>query len=386
MLDTLLTGVPRTTFLERYWGQAALHTTNPQLLDRQLFRLGDVVDIVAFLRPCDARVRVIRDGEQAWKADLRDPQIAALLRDALTRGETLGIERLDLFWPPVVELCGALAAELGCPVHANAYLTPGGAAGLAPHFDTHDVFVLQLEGEKDWSLGQLEWSQPTERVTDGSVSELRAHTELRLRRGDVLYVPRGMVHRARSAATHSLHVTLGCIPYTLGDELVELTHLASRQLAALRASAAPSLATPEGRREQLVALLGQLAELAGDPTLPRPQRIPSQTRTAYRREDALTHFRTALDLARITAASRFAMRRSGQLELIHRVEHGWALHDGSQAVPLEDELVPATRSILAMPGAFSLTDLPPELERPPAVRAIVRLVSAGTLDVVAAPP
>ena len=37
-------------------------------------------------------------------------------------------------------------------MQANAYLTPAGAAGLAPHHDTHDVFVLQVAGAKHWTV------------------------------------------------------------------------------------------------------------------------------------------------------------------------------------------------------------------------------------------
>ena len=40
--------------------------------------------------------------------------------------------------------------DLGHPVQANAYATPAGAQGFAVHHDTHDVFVLQVAGEKRW--------------------------------------------------------------------------------------------------------------------------------------------------------------------------------------------------------------------------------------------
>eukprot|EP00954_Amorphochlora_amoebiformis_P003993 310054-Amorphochlora_amoeboformis.AAC.1 len=35
---------------------------------------------------------------------------------------------------------------------ANAYLTPSGTQGFAPHFDDVDVYILQLEGRKRWRL------------------------------------------------------------------------------------------------------------------------------------------------------------------------------------------------------------------------------------------
>ena len=34
----------------------------------------------------------------------------------------------------------------------NAYITPESARGFEPHYDVHDVFVLQVSGEKHWSV------------------------------------------------------------------------------------------------------------------------------------------------------------------------------------------------------------------------------------------
>lgn len=38
------------------------------------------------------------------------------------------------------------------PLRSNAYLTPPGSQGFAPHYDDIDAFILQLEGRKRWSL------------------------------------------------------------------------------------------------------------------------------------------------------------------------------------------------------------------------------------------
>ena len=43
-----------------------------------------------------------------------------------------------------------LEETLGHPAQANAYYTPRAAQGLPVHHDTHDVFVLQVAGEKRW--------------------------------------------------------------------------------------------------------------------------------------------------------------------------------------------------------------------------------------------
>merc|ERR1719401_522323 len=52
----------------------------------------------------------------------------------------------------LARLVAVLESEFGSLVGVNAYLTPPGAQGLAPHWDDVEVFVLQLGGEKAWSL------------------------------------------------------------------------------------------------------------------------------------------------------------------------------------------------------------------------------------------
>ena len=45
-----------------------------------------------------------------------------------------------------------LRTELGHPVQINAYITPPQNQGFAPHYDVHDVFVLQVAGRKQWTI------------------------------------------------------------------------------------------------------------------------------------------------------------------------------------------------------------------------------------------
>jgi hypothetical protein len=55
-------------------------------------------------------------------------------------------------WAPLGRLCEALQTQLDHAAHANVYITPGNAGGFTPHYDTHEVLVLQIAGHKRWSL------------------------------------------------------------------------------------------------------------------------------------------------------------------------------------------------------------------------------------------
>ncbi|KAI8475926.1 MAG: cupin superfamily protein-domain-containing protein [Monoraphidium minutum] len=111
-------------------------------------------------------------------------------------------------------LLAALEASLGSLVGANAYLTPPGTQGLAPHHDDVELWVLQTAGSKAWrcyapldgfELPNASSGNLTQDVLGPPVLEVT------LEPGDVLYMPRGTVHQAVAAAAGgvgSAHVTI----------------------------------------------------------------------------------------------------------------------------------------------------------------------------------
>ncbi len=99
---------------------------------------------------------------------------------------------LHRYWPPITRLVAELELELGHPCQANAYLTPPGSQGFAVHSDSHDVFVFQTAGAKQWEV----------HTPDGV-------EDLTLEPGLSVYLPTGTPHAARAQDTVSLHVTLG---------------------------------------------------------------------------------------------------------------------------------------------------------------------------------
>ena len=120
---------------------------------------------------------------------LVDPRKALALFDD---GATVVFQGLHRYWPPLTRLVAELELELGHPCQANAYLTPPGSQGFAVHSDSHDVFVFQTAGAKEWEVH-----------TDDGVEHLT------LEPGLSVYLPTGTPHAARAQDTVSLHVTLG---------------------------------------------------------------------------------------------------------------------------------------------------------------------------------
>lgn len=150
-------------------------------------------------------------------------------------GATVIFRQLQDRVPTLAGLCVALGKCFSSRAQTNVYLTPADAQGFAPHWDTHDVFVLQVSGTKRWSIYDTKVKLPLrgqrfERGTlPGDVS-----AEFELGPGSAVYLPRGLMHSARSTDQVSLHITLGLTAFTWAEFLVESVNAAALEEEALR--------------------------------------------------------------------------------------------------------------------------------------------------------
>ena len=130
-------------------------------------------------------------------------------------GATLIFSNANTILPSVGAYCSKLTRELGYDTHANIYITPPHSQGFDVHYDSHDVFILQVHGTKVWHLYNRAADAPTdEQPYDSKIIAdpgLPA-TILTLQPGDTLYVPRGYLHDAAATDTASIHITLGINP------------------------------------------------------------------------------------------------------------------------------------------------------------------------------
>ena len=157
-------------------------------------------------------------GTGARVADqVADDRVLELFLD----GHTVVLQGLHRLWPPLIGFAGALTTELGHPVQVNAYVTPRSSQGFSAHYDVHDVFVLQVAGEKRWRIHEPVHPAP---LRDQPWTDHRAAVEARaqeepvidtvLRPGDALYLPRGFLHAAEALGDVACHLTIGVHPVT----------------------------------------------------------------------------------------------------------------------------------------------------------------------------
>src|ERR1043166_4260565 len=105
--------------------------------------------------------------------------------------------------------------------NVHIYLTPRSAQGFSPHWDVHDTFILQFTGPKDWLIYDSPVILPTLRqpFRQDEWTKIEPTLTVTLEPGDLLYIPRGFVHEARSADAVSGHATIGLNTYTYASLL-----------------------------------------------------------------------------------------------------------------------------------------------------------------------
>jgi hypothetical protein len=216
-------------------------------------------------------VRVVRDGEvidhdcftrtaRTGRARVDDLVEPGRLLDLFADGATIVLQALQRWWLALTTFCRDLEMALGHRVQANAYLTPPGAAGLAPHHDTHDVFVLQVAGTKSWALREPVIEAPLGRhVPDHAACAAQpVLLEADLAPGDAMYIPRGVVHSAAAQARLSLHLTVGILAVTAYDVARRLLDRAADDVA-FRRDLPPGYAfDPDLARRAVAGVVQQL--------------------------------------------------------------------------------------------------------------------------------
>lgn len=145
------------------------------------------------------------------------------LYDQFANGATIVLFGIQDRIPALKALCRSVEKRLSVACDTNIYLPPAGSHGLRPHYDNHDVFVLQVEGSKSWTLFDSPLPLP---MPGQSFAQLRPEPgpvsrQFVLHPGDLLYCPRGLMHDAEAGGAVSLHITLGLKGLTWTDLLIE---------------------------------------------------------------------------------------------------------------------------------------------------------------------
>jgi ribosomal protein L16 Arg81 hydroxylase len=217
-LARLLQPLSVETFLDEIWAKTHYHVkrARPDYFDGLLPGPSPVDKLLELFRREPSAVRLVRRRDKKGSDDYRlvDGTLdLGGIRDDFADGYTIVLDSVDQYVRAVGTLARSIEVELNFPIQVNAYITPPGQTGLAPHYDDHDVLILQIQGSKIWHIYEGADIPPREiqREMDKAVAidGLPSPTDLQLDSGDVLYLPRGKVHEAETNSEQSIHLTVG---------------------------------------------------------------------------------------------------------------------------------------------------------------------------------
>lgn len=359
---------------------------------RQLNRLLDMTHIWS-----SHSLRLVLDGqpippgEYCTRAVGRDGEavqqpVAARVAAWVGRGASVVLNDVDSLTPGLTAVSDALeGAGLG-KAQANVYISWQSHKAFPAHYDTHDVWAVQVEGEKTWNVweGRAEWpiSHPAFR-TEGQAHHERAKGALRqavtLRPGDLLYLPRGWYHDALADAPASVHVAFG-VNAPLGMDV--LTLLFERALAdaefrkplpRLDGSGAAKL----GLQSRAAQLGQRLAEFCREPrTVEAIERMVAGHRFSRAGNDLLA----ARGLAAPAASSDAEAASWRMVAAAKPVRRGadWALKAPLATVPLTPPEAEAVGWVVTRPDVTvaELAAAHPQVDAP---GLLARLAQAGVL-------
>jgi ribosomal protein L16 Arg81 hydroxylase len=270
----------RETFRAEYFGRRPLHIKRgnhplPDILNWR--RFNEALAITPFWDESTLKLyfktrEALRDSycdpveAGARKAPVNPAKVKALI----SLGASVVANHLHRICPEIGRVTRLLEKEFAARSFANAYCSFKGVQAFQTHYDLHDVFAFQAEGEKVWRVYEARADAPVKPVPPGDEAEQwliqsrgQVLFEASMQPGDVLYLPRGQFHDALTGSQASLHVTFGVSPPT-GLALFELLEKAAAGESAFRAYL-PDASNEAALRERLTQLGDRLKEIIVSP-------------------------------------------------------------------------------------------------------------------------
>jgi ribosomal protein L16 Arg81 hydroxylase len=212
IFQELLGPVPVSEFLQHNFARVPF--AMPDRAGRYKHHFTEA-DFAAMVEHSRTIVRIVHNGRLVQdNARLSWAEAQAYHR----RGHTLLVRYAETSSVKLHALAEEFAHFFHAPVDIQVYLTPDNSQAFGWHYDLEEVFIIQVQGCKEYTIRQNTvnplpvWdNMPADMHYDRETSRIRM--TCRLEAGDWLYIPSGWWHIARTQA-ESIHLSIGVMPIT----------------------------------------------------------------------------------------------------------------------------------------------------------------------------
>lgn len=216
-LQSILHPYPVEQFLAENWTKQAIYIPSEQPGKFQhLFSWQGLNDLLNFHKLRHPELRFAVKGNILPACEPQD------WVKRCKEGATLVVDHLQDRVPALANLVWGLQQEIGhSKAHVNLYCSWPGQQGFECHYDTHEVLVFQIEGQKEWRVFGDTQQYPREKWSQSGLKPPKEDPYIHcvLNPGDFLYIPRGHWHYALTHDQPSLHITLGMRCFVGSDVL-----------------------------------------------------------------------------------------------------------------------------------------------------------------------
>ena len=141
--------------------------------------------------------------------------IKSAIYDYLRNGTTIIYNRINNE-PFADNLAKQVAQFARAQTIVSGYLAFGSDSSYGNHWDTRDVFAVQLVGKKHWTLSAPNFDMPLYMQQAKDMPHIKPpqaiDMEVVLEAGDVLYIPRGWWHNPMPMGCETFHLAIGTFP------------------------------------------------------------------------------------------------------------------------------------------------------------------------------
>ncbi|CAG9172796.1 cupin domain-containing protein [Cupriavidus respiraculi] len=247
----LLGGMTPAEFMRDIWHQKPLLIRQaipgivPPVTREALFELADRDEVES---------RLITYFRNRWKLE-QGPFAPDNLPTRKTRQWTLLVQGVNLHNSAAAELMGQFrfVPDARLDDVMISYATDGG--GVGPHFDSYDVFLLQVSGRRRWRISAQADLEILPNLPLKILADFKAEDEWVLEPGDMLYLPPQYAHDGVADGE--------CMTCSIGFRAPAYRELAGHFLAWLSETV-----------EDNEALSGRYAD-PGEPATARPAQLPA---------------------------------------------------------------------------------------------------------------